>query len=515
MLSPRNLLYRFRRRFGNGLRGVLSPCPHGSGGVDLDARFAVVVWWAALIWGAAQRLRQWSAGRSIWLDEALLLENILHRSEAQLFKPLTLFQNAPIVFLESVKECSRIFGTSEAALRLPALICGIVALVLFGVLARRTLLDMPAALATFLFAILMPSVYYSAEVKQYSADEAALLALTLLALGHLQNSQRRIWPLAAVGTVAIFASHAAAFVAASTAVVFAIHALRTRKSIVPWVAVSGIWGGALLLNYFVFLRHGLHDPFLVEFWKSAFLPLPPKSFHDLSWGYDKLAAVFQSPVGFRAMGGLAVALSVVGLINWIRDDCATAFLLVGPVIGALAASAMHKYPFEGRLILFAVPACLLFCARGWWDISQKPTTSTRCVPAVLAVLLLLEPTHVALQTMIHPGGIEELRPVMLTVAEECRRDDVIVVGDPTCYAFDYYHDFRDKAVWNSVRAQIVIAKRGTAIQPLPRGRVWLVMTHCRSEDVELWRSSLVALGLSPQKTIDRVGAQAILFGPSR
>jgi uncharacterized membrane protein len=147
-----------------------------------QARLPVIFWWVALFSGALLRARQWSVERSIWLDEASLLRNILRRSERGLLKPLDFAPNAPILYLEAVKESSRIFGVSEAALRLPALLSGLLALPLFGLPARRTVSLWPAALATFLFAILLPSVTHSAEVKQYASDELAALAITLLAL---------------------------------------------------------------------------------------------------------------------------------------------------------------------------------------------------------------------------------------------------------------------------------------------------------------------------------------------
>ena len=40
------------------------------------------------------------------------------------------------------------------------------------------------------------------------------------------------------------------------------------------------------------------------------------------------------------------------------------FLLISPLVLALAASALHQYPFHGRLVLYLVPTYLLLLAEG-------------------------------------------------------------------------------------------------------------------------------------------------------
>jgi hypothetical protein len=474
-------------------------------------RLPLVCWWAALFVGAALRLRQWAVERSIWLDEASLLRNILPRSERALLKPLDFAQNAPILYLEAVKECSRIFGVSEAALRLPALLSGLLALLLFGLLARRTLSLWPAALATFLFAVLLPSVTHGAEVKQYALDQLAALAITLLALQILQKPERSLWPLALLGIVAIFASHPAVFVLGAAVVAIGIHTLRAERSVRGWSLVALVWAIAFVINYFLFLRHGVQDQSLVNYWHSAFLPLPPRSLHDFSWIYNKFVEVFQDPVGFRTMAGLAAALSLIGVLAWIRSDLECALLLIGPIALALAASAIHKYPFEGRLILFIVPACLLFCMRGWNEIAINLKPEARAISMVIAGLLILEPGYVALQTMIHPGELEELRPLLLQVAAQCGKEDVILVGGETEAAFDYYRNFRDRSIWNAVGAKIVVVENCPTNLATADGRVWLVLSHYTPQQVDSWCACLNSQGFLSKRSITQTGAQAILF----
>src|SRR5205823_13917721 len=122
--------------------------------------------------GIVLRLRQYLAHRSLWNDEAALAFNIVHRSFGGLLRPLDLQQGAPIGFLWVERAMVDVFGNNEYALRLFPLLAGIAAIVLFALVARRLLSGWVVPLATFLFAVLQPLVYYSTEVKQYGVDVA-------------------------------------------------------------------------------------------------------------------------------------------------------------------------------------------------------------------------------------------------------------------------------------------------------------------------------------------------------
>src|ERR1700722_20601703 len=159
-----------------------------------------------MLLGAALRFRQYLANRSLWLDEAMLSLNIVHRSFAQLWQPLDHKQGAPVGFLGIEKWAVTMFGTSEYALRLFPLLAGIVSIVLFYLLARRVVRSMAVPLALALFALSPTLIYYASEVKQYSSDVAVALLLVYLAV------TKRILLLGICGAVAIWFSHPAVFV---------------------------------------------------------------------------------------------------------------------------------------------------------------------------------------------------------------------------------------------------------------------------------------------------------------
>jgi hypothetical protein len=68
--------------------------------------------------GIVIRVYHYLVNRSLWLDEAMLSNNIIDRSFSQLLEPLDKLQIAPIGFLFTQKVAVLFLGTNEYALRL-------------------------------------------------------------------------------------------------------------------------------------------------------------------------------------------------------------------------------------------------------------------------------------------------------------------------------------------------------------------------------------------------------------
>lgn len=145
--------------------------------------------WGFVAIGCLLRLRQFLFDPALWNDESMLALNLIHRSPAELLKPLEYDQGAPIGFLLLEKMAQSSFGSSEMALRFLPLVCGIASLFLFKAVSSRFLSATGMPIAVGLFAIASP-FYYSTEVKQYSSDVAIALMLYLLADSQLEMPLR-------------------------------------------------------------------------------------------------------------------------------------------------------------------------------------------------------------------------------------------------------------------------------------------------------------------------------------
>ena len=144
-------------------------------------RRARVAGWVLVGVGAAIRLRLYLQNRSLWIDEAMVSLNIIHRPIGQLWRPLDDHQAAPLGWLLLQKFCVTMFGSSEYALRLVPLVAGIGSLGLLLMLVRRTVGPAVGLVAVAMACLSKGLIYYSSEAKQYSSDVAICVLLLLIA----------------------------------------------------------------------------------------------------------------------------------------------------------------------------------------------------------------------------------------------------------------------------------------------------------------------------------------------
>jgi hypothetical protein len=199
----------------------------------------------------ALRAWQYLADTSLWFDELSLARNISERSLGVLLRePLGYQQVAPVGFVALTKVSTLLFGSSDMALRLVPFLCGIIALLLFRRLAERTLDGFAVPVAVALFALGMPFIRYSAELKQYGIDVAATIALTLQALDLRARppTTRRCLAAGALGLALVWFSQAAVLVMAGLAAVLALCWLldRTPSARRPVLITVPIWALASL-----------------------------------------------------------------------------------------------------------------------------------------------------------------------------------------------------------------------------------------------------------------------------
>ena len=205
--------------------------------------------WAVVLAGIVLRIAQYLYDRSLWMDESFLALNLIDKPFSALFGQLSFNQAAPPGFLLVQRADITLFGKSEYAVRLFPLVCGISSILLFKRVASALLGRSAALIALALFSLSDGLIYYSSEVKQYSADVAVTL---LIAVGGLDLSSRRpsrgraiVWGL--IGSAAVWFSHAAAFgVAAVVLVLLAADIAHRRWQVVkPAAAVLGVWLASL------------------------------------------------------------------------------------------------------------------------------------------------------------------------------------------------------------------------------------------------------------------------------
>lgn len=443
--------------------------------------------------GVVLRLWRYAANRSLWFDEALLALNIVHRSFAGLLQPLDNNQGAPIAFLFSEKALINLFGNKDYVLRLFPLAAGIAAIFLMWKVLEEYVGGVGAKIALLLFAVSEPLIYYASEVKQYCSDVLACLWLLALA-PRLFDTRTSPTPIVLFGVVAgilVWFSHPAIFViSAIFAVLFWDALLRRDAQESRWRRLSWIGAAALLpassflLLFVASLRFIAKNSALLNYWEGAFMPLP--AWQNVIWFLKAWYSLLNNLVGLPLLAScLATILVVLGCRSLLARRWQLIAVLVTPLVIALAASGLHKYPFSGRLMLFSVPILLLIIAEGIeWLRSVIGKMDAGLAPGVttgLAVFILYAPVSVAVVNFLHPPMKEDIKPVMSYLHRYRAPGDVVYVYHGAVPAFEYYAAMFGFQKNDYIAGTPSSERPDRYLRQIERikggGRFWLIFSH--------------------------------------
>ncbi len=433
----------------------------------------------ALLWTVAAVIRLYDlGGRPLWVDEAWVA---LAALQPHLKDALAGSQPTPPLYILTVWALVQLGGASEAVLRSLSFLFGLGTVVLFWPLARR-LAPVPAALAGLAAVALSPRlVYFSKELKQYSGD--AFFAVLLLWLGERLRSREgeRGWiALAVAGLFGLGYSHTLIFLLPVLAAVLGVSLpSRQRRTL---MLVGGIWGLGFLVYYGIFIRRQI-EPDLLAYWAQDF----PDFSGLIPFAQWLGAALSRYLTYFLGEWGLIVGgpLVLAGGALLLRQKSGRGLVyLGGPLLAALLAAALHRYPFMGhyggsRLMLFSAPLLYLVAASAlaggltWlWQRRQHALA----LAAAGIILWGLHPYR-NIQDNLHPSdNREELRPLIRLLNEQIQPGDYVYVHYFAVPAFSYYcprppeHLICGKSCLES---PLDLPSSGTS----PPRRLWLVATH--------------------------------------
>lgn len=493
---------------------VQSPAAVAAG----QGRGAVLI--AAAVWlavGAGVGVRAYGYARnpSLWIDEAMLALNVIHRTPAELLQPLDLNQGAPVGFLLSSKLMVKWFGPSEYALRFLPFLAGMLGFAAFVPLAYQMLPLAPARLAVVLFALSPYLAGYCAEFKQYGPDAAVAAMLMLVGLPVWRGTAGpwRVAGFALAGAAAVWVSHPAAFVLGGIGTAALADAIigRDRDAIYARLLAVGCWAFSFGVCFLLFTRKLGMNQYLLDYWAGKFMPFPPKSPGDLAWVAMHYFELFQKPGGLNAdswgLAGVAGLCFLVGAAVMARTDWRSCVALVGPVGLCLMASAVQKYPFAGRLMLFAVPGLLLVTAFGAWQIADRLLRDLPVAAWALVAILVgagaIESYWLVSQKPLHH---EEAREALADVWNEWQDGDRLYVSGGAAPAFAYYHPRfplpTNAAVLGSDDRNSPQTHWRDELKPLAGNRrVWVVAAHLRGGEDKLIRAYLDGMGRCDRLTV--------------
>ncbi|MFC7482629.1 glycosyltransferase family 39 protein [Luedemannella flava] len=364
---------------------------------------------AVIAAGSALRIYHWLSGGSFSQDETSLVISFAHRSLAGLTGRLEYDQMAPIAWLWAEKLAYMVAGPSEQSLRFLPLVAGCLGLVPVAAVARR-LLSGPLALVALGVVAGSPQIlYYSTQVKQYSAEVALTALLVLLALRADAKPTPRPEAETGRGRVVMFwATAAVAFWFATTSVfttmtlgglLVAFAAWRARWRRVAWHGVGGAVAATSLAFMYLVQRPHVAD-WLAAWWTKHYpgsmapVGLTPERW--LRWTVKCAESLARTAMGVRAaeLRVVLMALVVLGAVALLLRLRRTAVLALAPAVVAYLLAMFRLYPFSARLALWVVPLMLIAAcaaidaaARWAWRPRGHWARRTRPVAVVLALAL--------------------------------------------------------------------------------------------------------------------------------
>lgn len=445
--------------------------------------------WLAVWVGIVIRVSQYIWNRSLFIDEAALALNIRERSYLSLTQTLDHAQAAPLGFLFLQKTLWHVLGDNPYVLRLPSLIAGIAALVLFVYLARRFLPKhlVPAAVA--LMAVSEYAIFWGTDTKEYAFGLLGTIVLLLLALRFVDAPDRTNGlALGAAGALLPWFALAPVIVMTGIGAVLAILFRRRLTVLAP---VFGLWLLAVpsVLHLATTLSPEDAAYFRADWW-DGFLPLPFTE----GWTREYWRALvnnFYDPLGFGypVPTFIAMAGAVAGLL-WLTWKAPSASSLLCSAVAATALISMGgQYPvtarwvYTGRVCLFLVPlAYLAIIAGAAWIRHRTYSMALALTPALLT----------APATLVDlPYSRGEVEAVLRHVARNARRADQVYLYYGTRLAEQYYAP--------QIQATIV---RGVCSHDDPyqyyldldrvRGnaRAWVVLAHNFYQEHQLFKQFL-------------------------
>ena len=354
---------------------------------------------AAIALAGSAFLIYWtSTARPLWVDEELLLLNVRDRGFLQLAGSLWLDQSAPLGWLFLERLVLLTFGTSEPAVRLLTVLFGISTLVTAVWIGRRWMTIPGSAVCVALVALGEWPVFFTLELKHYSADMfgallvPALAGWVLDALLRPADLRRRLARWWIVTAIAEWFSNGALFVTPLTAVVLAAFSARTRDIRVARSMIFGalLWSASSAANYLLVLRHASGNAYLQNYWAFAFPPLSNGVGPTLGWIVGQFEPFARKPgsSGLPVLFWLAWAAGVAFAIARRRRH---GIVIATVPLAALALALFHLVPPFERLALWVVPsmyAGLGYSADAALAIMSTPTARYRGIRIAVAAVAI-------------------------------------------------------------------------------------------------------------------------------
>jgi hypothetical protein len=414
-------------------------------------KICVVVSAAIIATGIIVRVVMFAKCRSLWLDEALLAENIVSRNWSDLLaSPLSNQQSAPVLYVVAVKAICSALGYSEISLRLFSLVSFIGLLIGELILLRKYLKfdDIKTVFVLTITAVLPAYVYFSNELKPYMGDAFFVILTILLYWLHTQKNlsltRLTLFYLLILG----FCSSSIFFVGGILATEFLIAAFARNKKDTLSALISGVLISAVFYLYFRWWMSPALD-FMTEYWCEQRVKRSTVA---------AVTAIF-SPglISGSALVWLFVPFALRGVYLLIKRKDKVAYSVALSLLLAFLTSFMGKWPLIGRLWLFLPAIVLTFSLVGLEFVlkggKRVVDMAVFCLFSIITVYYSISCLEKVKDRMYLDR--QEVNPLILYVKEHIKSDEKLYVYSPAQYALKYKNGYTTGRIGNSDRDNII------------------------------------------------------------
>ena len=332
--------------------------------------------WLVAIVGLGALCRLPGQNRSLGHDEVFTWTEYAGQSWSKILSTYT--ANNHIFHSLCVKGSTGVWGTAEWAMRLPALLAGVLGIALVFFLARALAQSLPVAVLSSLLMALVPAhMHHSQHARGYTLMMLWSMGCALGALRAVGAAGDRVWAgwAASVlcGFLAVFTIPSATYLVAAVfawaggvlALQYAnadlpAERLARRRDLVRWAVASLALAGLLLAVY-----GPIYDQVALQSRRWGIdLHADPAAGREIAAGIWRALG----PVRWPLWGGIKAAL---GLLELVRRNRRRGALVLAVLAVPLALNVATGLAGPSRVYLFALPFVLILIASGVVGVAER------------------------------------------------------------------------------------------------------------------------------------------------
>jgi len=452
--------------------------------------------------------------RSLWLDEAAVALN--SQGSLRQMVDLTRHRNSsPIAFPLLLHAVQKI-GTSARSVRLPSAVFSLLAVLVMLMLPRVGTNRQAAFIAATVLTLSASQIRYAQEVREYSLS-VLLASLMIYGLLNFLNSEgRRRAFLYATLFAAPLAQYGLVLFGFSIIGTLAFDRMRRHK---PFIGDAVRFGLALttsgLISLVLTLRFQLQisaNNYLHDFFFNGRLTEPVSMVTFLAGNTYSLFKYLMLGDVVAGMFLLSFAVYCFRFITEHRDSCELPLFLSALTIAVLAA-LVHAYPYGAiRQCLYLAPVTALAFGNASVCVASPLKNSMQLAWTGVVMSIVLISGLQMLKVQNPYRDIEDINSVLACLDKLRSRDDAVYIYPGARPALQFYGISADRFVYGEHYPQVDLEAYREEIRAAMQrgtGRLWIVLSHIMSSDVENLIVSEMPREWHIEKLVD--GTQSSLY----